>query len=68
MIEYIMRFDTDENGNLISVRRMEQVVRCKDCPHVSKDVLFDMWWCNGHIVMPDGFCDKWDVEEDSDDT
>ena len=68
MIEYIMRFDEDDSGKLINAKRMEHVVRCKDCPRVSKDVLFDMWWCNGHIVKPDGFCDKWNMVEDSDDT
>ena len=64
MIEYIMRFDEDDSGKAVG-RFMEKIVRCKDCPRVSKDVLFDMWWCNGHIVKPDGFCDKWNMVEDT---
>ena len=58
MREYIMRFNEDDSGKLVNARRMEHVVRCKDCPRVSKDVLFGMWWCNGHIVKPDGFCER----------
>lgn len=63
MIECIMRFTEDDSGTAVG-QFMEKIVRCKDCPRVSKDVLFDMWWCNGHVVKPDGFCDRWNVVED----
>lgn len=56
MIEYIMRFDTDENGKLINARRMEKIVRCCNCENVEYDELFSDYWCNGRVVKPDGFC------------
>lgn len=58
MTEYIMRFDTDENGKLINARRMEQVVRCCNCENVEYDEIFSDYWCKGRVVKPDGYCEK----------
>lgn len=33
-----------------------EIVRCKDCPRVQKDELFNQLWCGGRRVTPDWFC------------
>lgn len=54
MIEYIIRIEEDENG--LIYRRMEEVVRCRDCVNRGDDS-----YCShsGHQVLPNGFCSKW---------
>lgn len=64
MIEYIMRFDKDDSDKLINARRMEQVVRCRNCENVEYDELFSDYWCNGRVVKPNGFCEKGLRQED----
>ena len=60
MSEYIIRFEEDENG--LCARRMEEVVRCRDCVNREDDV-----YCShsGHQVLLDGFCDKGERAEES---
>lgn len=31
MIEYVMRYNIDETGKMINARRMEELIRCKNC-------------------------------------
>lgn len=33
-----------------------EVVRCKDCKHYQKDMLFGNAYCDGRQVKPDDFC------------
>ena len=58
MVEYIIRFEEDENG--VFARRMEEVVRCQDCVNRGDDS-----YCShsGHQVLPDGFCSKWERKD-----
>ena len=58
MSEYIIRFEEDENG--LIARRMEEVVRCRDCVNRGDDS-----YCShiGHFVLPNGFCSKWERED-----
>ena len=32
------------------------VVRCKDCKHYQKDMLFGKAYCDGREIKPDDFC------------
>lgn len=65
MIEYIMRFDEDDSGKLINARRKEEVIRCRDCINHQYDAIFNIAWCNGQAVKPDGFCEKGLRQEDN---
>ena len=60
MSEYIIRFEEDENG--LIARRMEEVVRCRDCMNREDDI-----YCShsGHQVLLDGFCDRGERAEES---
>lgn len=57
MPEYIMEYDIDETGKLINARRKEKLIRCKDCINHQYDAIFNIAWCNGQAVKPDGYCD-----------
>lgn len=59
MTEYIIRFEEDENG--VFARRMEEVVRCRDCVNREDDV-----YCShsGHQVLLDGFCSGGEKKEE----
>lgn len=41
-----------EKSNLV------EVVRCKDCKRVQRDVLFDEYRCRGHLVSPNCYCSE----------
>ncbi len=61
MSEYIIRFEEDENG--LIARRMEEVVRCRDCMNMEDDI-----FCSriGHQVLLDGFCSNWERKDQED--
>ena len=56
MPEYIMQYDIDDTGKLIKARRKEELVRCRDCMNRQHDTIFNISWCNGKAVKPDGYC------------
>lgn len=58
MPEYIMQYDVDETGKLINARRKEELVRCRDCINRQHDTIFNISWCKGQAVKPDGYCDE----------
>lgn len=58
MPEYIMEYDIDDTGKLINARRKEKLTRCKDCMNRQYDAIFNIAWCKGKAVKPNGYCDE----------
>ena len=48
MIEYVMRYNIDETGKMINARRMEELVRCKNCRNFG--------FCKDHGCKDNDFC------------
>lgn len=40
----------------ISAADVVEVVRCKDCKHFQKDLLFGKAYCDGRRIEPNDFC------------
>ena len=58
MPEYIMQYDVDDTGKLIKARRKEELIRCRECINRQYDVIFNIAWCKGKAVKPNGYCDE----------
>lgn len=48
--------DIEYTLNEIPAADVVEVVRCKDCKHYQKDMLFGNAYCDGRQVKPDDFC------------
>lgn len=63
MAEYIMQIEPYNVPITI-----QELVRCKDCKHWERDVIFSDGWCRGkHQGDPDWFCADGERREDETD-
>ena len=68
MSEYIIEVDYDTLNGTFSQKRNEEVVRCRDCRHISRDAYGGMRFCyrteHEFIAEPTGFC-AWGERRDA---
>ena len=63
--EPITRFDVDIDENSLEANGYVRVVRCKDCEHWERDVIFKDGWCRGKRQgNPNFYCADGERRED----
>ena len=57
MTEYIMRY-SGEGEDLHDLKKVGELVRCRDCINRQHDTIFNISWCKGKAVKPTGYCNE----------